>query len=180
MSATGRSRRGHHSRLNLVTAGGALLAFVPLLFSACSSAPAAPAGVQQACTEYGNRVRPTVATALAMDAKIKSGDTAGATADATAIQTALGGPGQQPFLSAGDASTDQLAFVIHAYNVWNSEWTWAKGVAAGTLGAGDVDAFEINLIGEASLADRYAAGSTGGTPVCPSLSIPSPYRPATE
>jgi hypothetical protein len=176
MRTTGRLGHGRRSRLTRLTAGGALLAVVPLFCWACSSS-SGPPGVQQACSDYGNKARPLIATVLAMDAKIRSGDSQGATEDANTIQSTLGGPPQQPVLSAGDASADQLALVIKVYGIWGSEWNWAKAELAGTIGPTDVDAFEVNLIGDAYLADRYAMGTTTAAAVCPSVSIASPYHP---
>jgi hypothetical protein len=174
MGITRSSGHGRRSGWALLTAGGAIL----MLCSACSPASSGPPGVQQACSDYGTKARPLIETVFAMDAKIRSGDTEGATADANTIVSTLGGVAQQPALTANEASTQQLQLVIQGYSIWGLEWSWAQAQLAGTISEADIDGFEANLIAQASLADQYAIGKSGSAAVCPDLSIPSPYHPA--
>jgi hypothetical protein len=163
---------GHRPKI-LALALAALLAIVGATLAIGSiHGPAGNPYTLRTCANYA-ALRPLVAHALVMDAEFRAGDQTGAVTDARAIEAAI--RAVYPSMPSPDpkAPTPGQMLSDQVFQLEELLDGMAQGVTAG-MDVSDLDALESELESEAGLLDNYATGSRYG-PVCPGMSIRSPY-----
>jgi hypothetical protein len=142
--------------------------------SACSSASdAGTVQVDPVCAAY-SILRPLVAKVLEMDAKVVAGGRSAGAADAAALISAIDliypdAPSPHP-----NASARYRGFASHVYKLALDIRMQANAVADSSYPL-DITIGELAVRQDAHNLDEFSSGSDGGTAICSSMNIPSPY-----
>jgi hypothetical protein len=128
------------------------------------------------CSTYVT-LRPLVAKVIEMDAKVRTGGRAAGTSDAGALLAAVDAAYPQVPGSHPEESARGRAFAAHAYKLALDIRLQANVVADNSYSL-DLTIGELAVRQDAHNLDEYVSGSDGGTALCASMSIASPYPAA--
>jgi hypothetical protein len=156
-----------------------LLAAVVIGSSASACSPGSDAGsvqVDPVCAAYST-MRPLVAKVLEMNAKVGAGGRSAGAADAAALISAIDliypdAPSPHP-----NASARYRGFASHVYKLALDIRMQANAVADSSYPL-DLTIGELTVRQDAHNLDEFSSGSDGGSAMCSSMTIPSPYPAA--